>query len=163
MSMGSGEVIIYTSDWPFVVEKFPDHPQSDEELQKLFDDAMALLERRQVFVQLVDTRMRSIWNPAQRRRAAGWIKEVSDQAKEFCCGAVVFTHSEIVRGALTAMLWLVPLPYPVKVVTSVEAGVRAGTLMLAERGVTPPQSEEELVASIEKKLNRPDRDQAGAG
>lgn len=149
---GSGEVQFFTADFPVVVVKFPHRPQSEANLDKLIGDVTALLAREERFSLFVDTRMQVIWNAKQRRRMADWFTEEQERAGRLCVGIVIHTNSEIVRGALTAMLWLVRLPYPIKVVTRVEPGVQAMLEMFTAEGATPERLGDEIVRAIKAKL-----------
>lgn len=57
----------------------------------------------------------------QRQTQAAWIgKNEEALARDFAAAAIV-TDSAIVRGTVTAIFWIRPLPFPTRVVATLEA------------------------------------------
>lgn len=148
-----GEVAFLLSNWPLVLEHFPARPQSDADMEQLLRDSSSALTRREVFVMLSDTRqMTGIWDAKNRRLIADWLKANSEATKTYAAGNVVLLNSELVRGALTAVLWLVPTPYPIKVVTTVDAAVDGALSLLSDRGIDLPVPRDELATRVTAQL-----------
>lgn len=61
--------------------------------------------------------------PTQRKMQAEWLKKHDARLREITLGSVFVIDSTLVRGILTAILWLQPLPMPHEVCSSVEEGL----------------------------------------
>jgi hypothetical protein len=108
---------IDTTDWPIVLMEFPDRRMSDSD----FHAGLSYVEQlwrecqRTGFksYQIVDlTFIREIAPASQRRYAAEWIKSTEALMKLVSLGGACVTHSSILRGIVTAIMWIYRPPNP---------------------------------------------------
>ena len=126
------------------------HP-SDEELAESLQRITRLLddERRagRKIAMIVDMRKAGALSANQRRISSGWMKENLRGWKQVSVGSVFIINSPIVRGVLTALLWLQPLDMPHDVVGTLDEAVRwAIDRLEAERIPVPERYRRELGA-----------------
>lgn len=128
---------IHTDDTrhPLVVVTF-EGDLTDQELAHHHTEMESrVLARRRISATLVDaTNVRSV-TARQRRMQAEWIEKNEETLARFSVGSAFVITSSLVRGTLTAILWLKPMPTPHVVVSTfaeAEAWCRA---QLRERGV----------------------------
>jgi hypothetical protein len=72
----------------------------------------ATLGRQQTFGVLLDARKAERPTPIQRQRQAEWMKEHAAALKKHSVGMTFVMDNPIIRGSLTAILWLQPMPMP---------------------------------------------------
>jgi hypothetical protein len=112
-----GGLRIDTTDWPIVLMEFPEQRLSDNDFHN------ALLYVEQLWLecermglksyQVVDfTRMREIAPASQRRHAADWVSRTETLVKRVSLGGACVTPSSILRGLVTAIMWLHKPPNP---------------------------------------------------
>lgn len=87
--------------------------------------------RRESYAMVLDSRNGGRPTPAQRFRQAEFIKTHSERLKQ-CAGAAFVMNNAVVRGVLTALLWVQPMPYPHVVVATVEEAETWCAARLAE-------------------------------
>ncbi len=107
------------SRWPLITIRY--QAQVDE---REFDQLLELLERNihrtvrtgQKTAVIYDSR--SGWSapPALRKKQAEWMKKHADITRKNCVGIAFVMNSTVVRGVLTAVLWLSDMPSPYRVV-----------------------------------------------
>lgn len=96
--------------------------------------------------------------PAERKLLMEWVQSprTREYASQLCVGSAAVTHSALMRGALTAILWFWKLPFPLEPVPSIEAGVEYCVNRLVEAAVPLPIGRASLcrkaTASIEAAL-----------
>lgn len=100
------KILIDASSWPVVVVTPPAGLVTDAELDEHMLEFRELIEaRKQVHAVVIDLRVSSGLTPTQRKRLAKAMEE-SEQSKYCnCAGGLIFS-STIMRGMLTAILWL---------------------------------------------------------
>jgi hypothetical protein len=68
---------------------------------------------------LIDLRKATAGTARQRKLQAGWIGDNEEAlAKDFAAAAIV-TSSALIRGTVTAVFWIRPLPLPTNIVATV--------------------------------------------
>ena len=72
----------------------------------------ALLDRRERYAIVVDATRASVIDSAQRKLQAEWMQRRDRDLRTFCLGTAFVITNPLVRGALTAITWLSPLPMP---------------------------------------------------
>jgi uncharacterized protein YejL (UPF0352 family) len=88
-----------------------------EFLRKL--EAVLTLPGRKVCV--IDLSEATAGTATQRQMQASWIaKQEKVLAREFAAAAIV-TDSAIIRGTVTAVFWIRPLPFPTRVTATVNS------------------------------------------
>jgi hypothetical protein len=130
-------VRIDDSRFPVVVVTFPGS-YSDPEFEDYLERMTRLLERKKKNVTILDARQASTTTAKQRAKQATWIKAHDALLKEFSCGSAFVIESALVRGALTAILWLQPMPVQHAVVPTMEAAEQWALRRLIEAGVPLP-------------------------
>ena len=118
-----GNITVDPSDWPLARVTY-DGVVDDEAFEAYLTSQTALLERRQPYVILFDARTAGMPSARQRQRMANNMKENEPELRRLCKRGVFVISSPVVRGALTAILWLQPLPFPHDVVSTLEEAER---------------------------------------
>jgi hypothetical protein len=132
-----GSITIDESRRPIVTVRFVG-AVSDGEFDEYLAAMERMLERRQKTLTILDARESARTPPTQRRKQAEWLKAQTSMLQAYSCGSAFVITSPLVRGVLTAILWVQPLPVPHTVVGSItDAEAWARKRLLAE-GVTPP-------------------------
>jgi hypothetical protein len=140
--------IIRLEDIPLVCVRPIGHP-SDEELVESLQRITSLIEieqhaRRKV-VMIVDMRKAGTLRAGQRRIASSWMKQTFPAWKQVAVGSAFIIDSPVVRGVLTALLWLQPLDMPYDVVKSLAEAKRwAFERLEAEHIPVPERDRREL-------------------
>ncbi len=73
--------------------------------------------------------------PTQRKLQAEWLKKHDARLREITLGSVFVIDSALVRGILTAILWLQPLAMPHEVCGTVEEALDWSAKRLKERNL----------------------------
>lgn len=94
-----------------------------EDFERFFASQRALLRRGEPYVQVADASRAHVMSSMQRRLVAEFSRETSDDAARLCQGTAVVIANTVVRGALTAVTWLVKLPYPLAIVSTMAEGI----------------------------------------
>jgi hypothetical protein len=130
-------------DWTPVTCVRPIGQPSDEELTESLQRITGLLQddqrKRQKSVMIVDMRHAGALKANQRRIASAWMKQNLQLYKHHVLGCVFIIDSPIVRGVLTALLWLQPLEMPHDVVATVNDAVRWAIEHLKAEGIAVPE------------------------
>jgi hypothetical protein len=101
---------------------------SDAELLQFLSEVDAVLKVPGRKVGLIDLTDAKPGGAKQRRMQGDWIRENEELLAREVIAAVVVTDSAIIRGTVTAVFWIRPLPMPTHV---------AATLADAERWLAP--------------------------
>jgi len=106
----------------------PSGQPSDEELVDSLQRITRLIEgekhAQRKIVMIIDMRKAGALSANQRRVASAWMKESLRGWTQVVLGSVFVIDSPIVRGVLTALLWLQPLDMPYDVVGNLDEAVR---------------------------------------
>lgn len=118
-------------------------PPTDEEfmayLRILSENLHAVIKARTKTALVIDSSRQSQPSSArQRQMQAAWLKEHSAALRAGCVGMAFVIQSPLIRGAMTAVLWLQGLPYPHTVLGSRTAAEQWCTERLLEAGVAVP-------------------------
>lgn len=124
------------------------HP-SDQELAESLQTITELLESelrlRRKSVMIVDMRKAGPLSAPQRRTSSEWMKQNIELYKQCVLGGVFVIDSPIIRGVLTALLWLSPMGMPYEVVGTLDEAVRWAIVRFdAERVAIPERLRVEL-------------------
>jgi hypothetical protein len=99
------------SAWPLVTVIFEGAPTDDE-----FDACLAqfdvIFQRGARVAFVIDASDGAAISATQRRRAAEWIGARSRAIRDQCAGVAFVVTSQVVRGVITAIFWVQPLPAP---------------------------------------------------
>ncbi len=128
---------IDTSRHPIVTVRFSGYisePEFDQYLAAMTN----VINRYEKTLTILDAR-RAIRNPAsQRKKQAEWLKTHEERLRQQSLGTVFVITSPFVRGVLTAILWLQPLPNEYAVVATLEEAEAWAARQLAAAGVAVP-------------------------
>jgi hypothetical protein len=117
--MPTGKFHFDTTKWPLVVFT-AEGVLEDHEFDAHFKEYRALLSRNKPYVILMDTTKMGSTTAVFRKRYASFFKDHEAPLKRLCKGGALLITSGIVRGTLTAVLWLTPMPFPHKIVANRE-------------------------------------------
>lgn len=107
----------------------------DAAFERYLDESLVRIRSGERYAMVLDTIGGGVAPSSQRRRQADFIRDHSDALARNCLGAAFVIDNPLVRGALTAIMWLQPMPYPHTVVGSVEAGTTWCRQRLAAAGL----------------------------
>lgn len=124
-----GSITVDSSSWPLVRVTYIDSVD-DARFDAYVREQAALLERREPYVILFDATESGMPNARQRQRMAEYSRDHEEELRRYCKRGVFVIPNSVIRGALTAILWVQPLPFPHSVVSSVS---EAEQILDAER------------------------------
>jgi hypothetical protein len=105
--------------WPLLIVSF-DGLASDDEFDAYLVELGHYANRGETWCTIFDG-TRSVGAPAsQRRKMASWIKKHESVLARHSAGAAFVIRSAMVRGVLTAIFWVQPLPHPHAIVSTRE-------------------------------------------
>jgi hypothetical protein len=120
--------------WPLLITRF-DGMATDAHYEEHFARGLALLERGEQYVSVVDLSNMATPTVAQRQRQAAWLKEHTGLMRERVLGCALVITSPIIRLALSAVLHLRPLPVPYVVVPDMASGMEWALVQLEQAGL----------------------------
>jgi hypothetical protein len=108
-----------------------------------FQDYLASMEnmmvmRRGTNCTILDATRAGNTPALQRRMQADWLKRNEELLRKHSAGTAFVINSPLVRGLLTAILWMSPMATPHTVVASLDEAERWAAAQLRARGVEPP-------------------------
>jgi len=110
------------SRWPLVVVTHAGRP-TDEEfdayLVRLKDNLDRAVRERKKTVLIFDATHAVGTDAKQRQRQAAWMKEHAEPSRLHSAGYAFVIPSTMIRGVLTAILWLSPMPAPYVIVSTI--------------------------------------------
>jgi hypothetical protein len=109
------------SRWPRVYVTWPAAPLDDDEFESAVLAMSALLKRGEPYVIIHDARRAVRPTPKQRAFAAAWQKRDADGTRRRLRGVALVTASPLIAGVLTAINWITPPPYPMKIFAAMDA------------------------------------------
>lgn len=117
----------------------PSDQELTESLQQITEtieaDKRAGLKR----VMIVDMRQAGALSANQRKVASAWMKQNLQLYTPFALGCVFVINSPIVRGVLTALLWLTPLELAYEVVGDIDEATRWAIARLETQRIAVPE------------------------
>lgn len=105
---------IDTTDWPLVLLT-TEGDINPADLERHLAEYRALLDRNLPFGVVYDASKIGRVDAHIRRRYAEFHQENNEDFRRLCRGIGFVITSSLVRGALTAVLWMVELPFPYKI------------------------------------------------
>ena len=103
---------ISTAEFPIVVVR-TFRAMSDEDHEEFFRAFAAVYARRERFATITDLRQfAGVPTAKQRQRMAAWYNETKPLLKRYSLGHALVLNSAIMRGAMTALRWIVPAEVP---------------------------------------------------
>jgi hypothetical protein len=156
-----GGLKVDTTDWPIILMEFPERRLSDKD----FHEGLAYVEQLWRECQrmglksfhVVDlTLIREIAPASQRKHAAEWIKSTEALVRLASLGGACVTPSSILRGIVTAILWIYRPPNPTEFFATRQQAVLHALAQLEAARVPLPQRLVDLRARLAAQL-APDR------
>lgn len=80
------------------------------------------LQRGEPYVVSVDGREVGRVPATQRKQMVDWVNNYRDALARNCAGAMLVFSNAAQRGLLTAVMWLAPMPIPVRIFATIEEG-----------------------------------------
>lgn len=120
--MAPKTVQIDSSRWPLISVRFVgDLIESEfDDYLRFLNENMDRTERERCKTALVfDARQVGRVLPSIRAKMTRWIQDNTPQTRRTCAGFGFVIDSQLVRGLLTAVLWVVPIPAPHSVTATV--------------------------------------------
>lgn len=112
-----------TSQYPLVAVTIPSQRVTDAEIMRFVEGQRELLARRTKHLVLCDARNASVLPATQRKLFGDWLKEAEEGTRRYTAGMAVVVDNALIRGALTAVLWVVEPACPTKVVATVDDAI----------------------------------------
>jgi hypothetical protein len=134
-----GSIHIDDSGFPIVRVTFTGSV-SNEEFDEYLAGMSRMIGRRQPNVTILDARHSARTPAVQRKKQADWIKQHEAELRRYSCGTAFVITSALIRGVLTAILWLQPMPQAHTVVGSLDEAERWARAQLDRRGAGAPSS-----------------------
>ena len=94
----------------------------DDAFRIYLGEYQAVLQRGKPYAVLIDATTAGVPTSAQRKLQADFIRENAVVMGAVCLGGAFVIQSTLVRGALTAILWLQPMPFRHVVVSTLAEG-----------------------------------------
>jgi hypothetical protein len=113
-----GSIVVDQSQLPLLIVTFVGQVD-DDAFRCYLQETKDVLDRKQRYVVIMDASRSGVPPPSQRQMQAVWMEAHAQALARHAVGTVFVISSPLVRGALTAILWLQPLPHPHTVVADV--------------------------------------------
>lgn len=108
-----------TTQAPMLTFRVDGDPTYEQVLAHL-QEYREFLARCQPYVVVFDVRDAGMGSAKVRKAYADFLNANAEDLRLFCKGIAFVVTSSIVQGAITAVLWLAPLPFPHKTFGNVE-------------------------------------------
>jgi hypothetical protein len=132
-------ITVDESRFPLVVVTF-DGSVADHAFDRYLESLSRVLQRREKNVIVFDAR-RAAGPPAmQRSKQAAWLKSHRAMIAAYSCGSVFVIASAVIRGGLTAILWIAPIPGNHTVVATLAEAEMWAIGRLRAEGVPLPEA-----------------------
>jgi hypothetical protein len=125
------------SRFPLVVVTFVGQV-ADHEFDRYLLTMSHVLNRRAKNALVFDARRAAAPSAMQRSKQAAWLKSNRDAIQQYSCGSAFVIASAIIRGGLTAILWVSPIPGAHTVVSTLAEGEAWALDRLAAEGIALP-------------------------
>jgi hypothetical protein len=120
MQVGPSHPWYGASKPPIIVMTFPERVANDELEAALHDVQRWLLEVDRPFGFIVDMRRPLAISSVQRQMIAEVEKASAEKDRRYNAGQAIVVTNAIMRGIVTAISWMSPPIYPLRVVPSIE-------------------------------------------
>ena len=118
-----GRITVDRGDWPLVRITF-DGTVDEEQFEAYVRAHADLLDLGEPYVAIFDAREGGVPSAMQRQLMASCTRTRQEDIAKLCVRCVFVISNPVIRGALTAILWLQPMPCPHDVVSSMEDAER---------------------------------------
>jgi hypothetical protein len=131
--------------WPIAVFELPERGVSDAAQHAYFACMESMMtesikKREKVFIVTDFTLLRELPSATQRKYSSDWMKRGALLCRAGSLGTAHVTPSAILRGIITAVLWVQPPPTASFCVRTRREGILKGIELLeAEKRIVPPR------------------------
>lgn len=126
------------SRFPLVLVR-PRGRATDADLDALLVALKRPLLRREKYLEIFDGTHTDPGTSTQRRRIAEWMRAHTSLISTYSVDTAVVVPSPLVRGALTAIFWIQPMPCPHTVVSTMAEAERWAEEKLRAAGLVLPK------------------------
>ena len=150
--MHEPKIILDASRMPLVVQRFR-QGFDDAEVEQMFRqfEYLCLSGRRYALLVYTDPGPKVI-SARQRKMVADWAKQHAEQIRRVNVASAIVIESTLVRGALTALTWLLEPQTPQKHVRTLREGLDYCVASLIAAHVPVPDHVRALLDAPERKL-----------
>lgn len=143
---------------PLIISAMPARFE-DLELDRFLARHEWLLDRGKRYATITDlSGLVGLPEAATRRRIADWNNGIEARARRYTIATAVIAPNSLLRGAMTALHWLSPPPYPQAIVADSAAAIDALDDFYRKSGEPAP----DVLAIYRADLRRSPRARAGA-
>ncbi len=136
--MGAGKIVVDSSLFPLVIERFG-RDVSDDDIENMIRHFQVMMHGGRRYALLVYCEQdANVMTARQRRRVSEWYKACADQVRRINVGTAVVIESPLVRGAMTALNWLIEPVAQQRNVASIHEGIEYCIKSLAAAGIEVP-------------------------
>jgi hypothetical protein len=118
------------SQFPLVIVRFRGE-FAENEFETYLEQLHEVYAQKKRFALILDSIGGAAPTAKQRKLQADWIRERADLIREYNVGTAFVLDSVLLRGSLTAILWLQPLPCPHLVCAEISEAISWATTRLA--------------------------------
>jgi hypothetical protein len=127
-------IAVDDSKYPLVRVTF-DGAVAEHAFDEYLRSLSRVLSRRARNVVIFDAIRAAAPSARERAKQAAWLKQHREVIERFSCGSAFVIRSALIRSALTAILWLAPIPGAHTVVATVAEAEAWALERLREAGV----------------------------
>ena len=120
--------------WPLVLVTF-DGVSPEPEFDAYLERMATFLDRKTPTATVLDATRAGATPPIQRKKQADWMKTHEASLRRYSAGTAFVISSPMVRGILTAILWMQPMPQEHVVVATLPEAMKWAREKLRARGV----------------------------
>lgn len=133
----AGNIVVLEDLAPLYVVRF-EGIASDAQFAAYLAHVLRITQRGEVHAMVYDASAAGWVPPSQRQLQVEWMREHDKLNRDTTAGLAFVLPSPLVRGVLTAMLWLAPMPCPHLVARTLDQGLVWCRERLTERGMLLP-------------------------
>jgi hypothetical protein len=140
-SPGDDEPVTMIVDVPGIQLLRFNRPFTDDEHAAYIDNAardMARIDGDARLVMIIDVNRADRGSSVQRQRQAEWQTANEDYFKRHVITGIFVAESRLLRGALRAVGWFKPYPYPTEITSNLDDALPIATELLAKEGLPVP-------------------------
>jgi hypothetical protein len=122
-----------------------ERPFTDEEHAAYLADAerdMAGVDPAARLVMIIDVNNADRGSSVQRQHQAEWQARHEDYFKRYVIAGIFVARSPLLRGALRAIGWFKPYPYPMEITANIEDALTVASVLLDKEGLPAPNADD---------------------
>jgi hypothetical protein len=130
-----GKTIRVTREHDALIRVTVNGSVTDDDFKEYLVESDRIVARGKAYVLIYDVVAGLEVSPVQRSQQSDWINRNRTNLRQLCRGAVFAMPSPVMRGVLTAVLWVSPLPFETKTVSTVTEAERWASERLRQAGL----------------------------